>query len=121
MALDIKKGAGEYIVVRPTLFLMVRAAYAPAEGCEIKCFGIKFEAGQDAEVVSTIEKLLGLYTDSTSRGFLYGWGKIGFILIRKFRDRPGCGGGSGHKKGSGRVHSSTSYSLFDGQGGICAS
>lgn len=42
---------------------------------------------------------LGLYTDSTSRGFLYGWGKIGFILIGKFRDRPGCGGGSGHKKG----------------------
>lgn len=27
--LDIKKRAGLYIVVRPTLFLMVRAAYAP--------------------------------------------------------------------------------------------
>ena len=59
MALDIKKGAGEYIVVRTTLFLMVRAAYAPAGGCEIKCFGIKFEAGRDAEVVSTIEKTPG--------------------------------------------------------------
>ena len=47
MALDIKKGAGEYIVVRSALFLMVRAAYAPAGGCEIKCFGIKFEAGRD--------------------------------------------------------------------------
>lgn len=56
MALDIKKGAGEYRVVRPTLFLMVMAAYAPAERCEIKCFGIKFEAGRDAEVVPTIEK-----------------------------------------------------------------
>ena len=59
MALDIKKGAGEYIVVRPTLFLMVMAAYAPAGGCEIKRFGIKFEAGRDAEVVSTIEKTPG--------------------------------------------------------------
>ena len=59
MALDIKKGAGEYRVVRPTLFLMVMAAYAPAGGCEIKCFGIKFEAGRDAEVVSTIEKTPG--------------------------------------------------------------
>ena len=47
MALDIKKGAGLYRVVWPTLFLMDRAAYAPAERCEIKCFGIKFEAGRD--------------------------------------------------------------------------
>ena len=29
VALDIKKGAGEYIVVRPTLFFLVGAAYAP--------------------------------------------------------------------------------------------
>ena len=56
MALDKKKGAGEYRVVRPTLFLMVMTAYSPAGGCEIKRFGIKFEAGWDAEVVSTIEK-----------------------------------------------------------------
>ena len=46
-------------MVRPTLFLMVRDAYAPAGGCEIKCFGIKFQAGRDAEVVPAIEKLLG--------------------------------------------------------------
>ena len=59
MALDIKKGAGGYIVVRSVLFLMVRAAYAPAGGCEIKRFGIKFEAGRDAEVDSTIEKTPG--------------------------------------------------------------
>ena len=54
MALDIKKRVGLYIVVRSTLFLMVMAAYAPAGGFEIKCFGIKFEAGRAAEVVSTI-------------------------------------------------------------------
>lgn len=59
VALDIKKGAGEYRAVRSVLFLMVRAAYAPAGGCEIKRFGIKFEAGWDAEVVSTIEKTPG--------------------------------------------------------------
>lgn len=77
---------------------MVMAAYAPAGGCEIKCFGIKFEAGRDAEVVSTIEKTPGTVYRQYIPGFLYGWGKIGFILIRKFRDRPECGGGSGHKK-----------------------
>ena len=32
VALDIKKGAGGYIVVRSVLFLMVMAAYAPAGG-----------------------------------------------------------------------------------------
>ena len=118
MALDIKKGAGEYRVVRPTLFLMVRAAYAPAGGCEIKCFGIKFEAGRDAEVVSTIEKAPWACTQTVRLGsFFMG----GLILIGKFRDRPGCGGGSGHKKESGRVQSSTSHSLFDGHGCICAS
>ena len=47
VALDIKKGAGKYIAVRSALFLVARAAYAPAGGCEIKCFGIKFEAGRD--------------------------------------------------------------------------
>ena len=48
-------------MVRPTLFLMVRAAYAPAERCEIKCFGIKFEAGRDAEVALDRKKRAGLY------------------------------------------------------------
>lgn len=89
-------------------------------GCEIKCFGIKFEAGRDAEVVSTIEKTPGTVHRQYVPGFLYGWGKIGFILIRKFRDRPGCGGGSGQKKESGTVHRSTSHSLFSGRSRIRA-
>ncbi len=61
MDLDIKKGAGGYIVVRSALFLMVRDAYAPAGGCEIKHFGIKFEAGRDAEVALDIKKGAGGY------------------------------------------------------------
>lgn len=61
MNLDIKKGAGEYIVVHPTLFSMVRTAYAPAGGCEIKRFEIKFEAGRDAEVALDIKNRAGLY------------------------------------------------------------
>ena len=77
-----------------------------------------FESDWDAEVVSTIEKTPG----TVHRQYIPGvfiW--VGHILIRKFRDRPECGGGSGHKKGSGRVHSSTSHSLFDGHGCILAS
>ena len=73
MALDIKKGAGEDRVVHPTLFLMVMAAYAPAERCEIKCFGIKFEAGWDAEVDSTIEKTPGtVHRQYIPGGFIWG-------------------------------------------------
>ena len=35
-----------------------------------------------AEVVSTIEKLLGLYTDSMSREFFYGWAHINREISR---------------------------------------
>ena len=48
VALDRKKRAGLYMVVRSTLFFVVRAAYAPVEGYGNKHFVIKFEAGRDA-------------------------------------------------------------------------
>ncbi len=48
VALDRKKRAGLYMVVRPIFFIVVRAVYAPAEGCGNKYFVIKFEAGRDA-------------------------------------------------------------------------
>ena len=80
MALDTKKRAGLYMVVRPILFFVVRAVYAPAEGCGNKHFVIKFEAGREIKVVSAIKKLPGLYTASTSRELLDGWGKIWSIL-----------------------------------------
>ena len=44
---------------------MVMAAYAPAGGCEIKCFGIKFEPGREAEVVPEDKKVHGLYVYGT--------------------------------------------------------
>ena len=47
MALDRKKRAGLYMVVRPIFFIVVRAVYAPAEGYGNKHFVIKFEAGRD--------------------------------------------------------------------------
>ena len=48
VVLDRKKRMELYMVVRPTLFFVGRAAYAPAEGCGNKHFVIKFEAGRDA-------------------------------------------------------------------------
>ena len=39
---------------------------------------------------------------------------------QKFRDRPGCGGGTGQKKENRTVHGSTSHPLFCGQGRISA-
>ena len=47
VALDRKKRAGLYMVVRPIFFIVVRAVYAPAEGYGNKHFVIKFEAGRD--------------------------------------------------------------------------
>mgnify|MGYP000089798503 FL=1 len=46
--------------------------------------------------------------------------RFGVYCNQKFRDRPGCGGGTGQKKESGTVHGSTSHSLFCGQGRIRA-
>ena len=54
VVLDRKKRAGLYMVVRPILFIVVRAVYAPAEGYGNKHFVIKFEAGWDAWVVPAI-------------------------------------------------------------------
>lgn len=80
-------------------------------------------AGREAEVVAAIEKTPGTVHRQYVSGVFLWVGKIGFVVIRsirKFRDRPGCGGGSGHKKESGTVHRSTSHSLFSGRSRIRA-
>ena len=41
--------------------------------------------------------------------------RFGAYGHQKFRDRPGCVGGTGHKKENGTVHGSTSHSLFMGR------
>lgn len=46
--------------------------------------------------------------------------RFGAYCNQKFRDRPGCVGGTGQKKESGTVHGSTAHSLFCGQGRIRA-
>ncbi len=38
--------------------------------------------------------------------------RCGAYCNQKFRDRPGCGGGTGQKKENGTVHGSTSHPLF---------
>ena len=42
--------------------------------------------------------------------------RFGAYCNQKFRDRPGCVGGTGQKKESGAVYGSTSHSLFMGRG-----
>ena len=86
VALDIKNRAGLYIVVRPTLFLVVRAAYAPAGGCEIKRFGIKFGGRLGCRGCFNHRKNSWDCTQTVRLGsFFMG----GLILIGKFRDRSG--------------------------------
>ena len=41
--------------------------------------------------------------------------RFGAYCNQKFRDRPGCVGGTGQKKESGTVHGSTAHSLFMGR------
>ena len=41
--------------------------------------------------------------------------RFGAYCNQKFRDMPGCVGGTGQKKESGTVHGSTSHSLFMGR------
>ena len=50
------------------------------------------------------------------RSFSMAGARFGAYCNQKFRDRPGCVGGTGQKKESGAVYGSTSHSLFMGRG-----